>query len=91
MSTAQFELYHNHMSTCSAKVRLVLAEKDVAWTGHLLDLRAGENLRPEYLKLNPAGVVPTLSAASWPGSSRPSTSLTRLMKTRRGRPAQGWA
>ena len=34
---APFELYHNQMSTCSAKVRLVLAEKAVpgpaaSWT-----------------------------------------------------------
>lgn len=59
MNTARLELYHNHMSTCSAKVRLVLAEKKLPWDGHLLDLRAGDNLRPEYLKLNRNGVVPT--------------------------------
>jgi glutathione S-transferase len=57
---APFELYHNQMSTCSAKVRLVLAEKTAPWTSRLMDLRRGDNLRPEYLKLNPAGVVPTL-------------------------------
>lgn len=57
---ARFELYHNQMSTCSAKVRLVLAEKAVSWTSRLMDLRRGDNLRPDYLKLNPAGVVPTL-------------------------------
>ncbi len=56
----QFELYHNHMSTCSAKVRLALAEKGIPWISHAMDLRAGDNLRPEYLKLNPNGVVPTL-------------------------------
>lgn len=61
-----FELYHNHMSTCSAKVRIVLAEKNQQWTGHLMDLRAGDNLKSEYLKLNPAGVVPTLIADSRP-------------------------
>jgi glutathione S-transferase len=58
--STHLELYHNHMSTCSAKVRLVLAEKHLAWTSHTMDLRAGDNLRPEYLKLNPNGVVPTL-------------------------------
>ncbi len=63
MNTARLELYHNHMSTCSAKVRLVLAEKKLPWDGHLLDLRAGDNLRPEYLKLNRNGVVPTLVIA----------------------------
>jgi glutathione S-transferase len=28
------ELYHHNTSVCAAKVRLVLAEKDIAWTGH---------------------------------------------------------
>ena len=54
------ELYHNGMSTCSQKVRFCLAEKGVAWTGHHLDLRAGDQHTPEYLALNPNGVVPTL-------------------------------
>ena len=54
------ELYHNAMSTCSQKVRFCLAEKGQAWTCHTLDLRAGDQHKPEYLALNPNGVVPTL-------------------------------
>lgn len=54
------ELYHNDMSVCSAKVRIVLAEKGLPWKGHALNLRAGDALKPEYLRLNPNGVVPTL-------------------------------
>lgn len=54
------ELYHNNMSTCSQKVRLALAEKGQDWTGHHLDLRAGDQHKPDYMKLNPNGVVPTL-------------------------------
>lgn len=54
------ELYHNDMSSCSQKARLVLAEKRLGWTNHHLDLRAGDQQKPEYLKLNPKGVVPTL-------------------------------
>jgi glutathione S-transferase len=57
---AVFELYHGEMSTCSAKVRITLAEKGLAWTSHHLDLRKSEQHRPEYLALNPNGVVPTL-------------------------------
>ena len=53
-------LYHNGSSTCSTKVRIVLAEKAIEWKEHFLDLRAGDAQRPEYLKLNPNGVVPTL-------------------------------
>ncbi|MBT6291639.1 MAG: glutathione S-transferase family protein, partial [Rhodospirillaceae bacterium] len=54
------ELYHNDMSSCAQKVRTALAEKGLEWTGHHLDLRAGDTLTPDYLKLNPNGVVPTL-------------------------------
>ena len=53
-------LYHNNMSSCSQKVRLALAEKDLDWEGRHLDLRAGDTQTAEYLKLNPKGVVPTL-------------------------------
>lgn len=54
------ELYHNWNSTCSQKVRLALAEKGLAWTGHHLDLRAFEQLEPAFLALNPGGMVPVL-------------------------------
>jgi len=54
------ELYHSNMSVCSQKVRLVLREKQLRPTEHNLNLRAGDSTRPEYLKLNPNGVVPTL-------------------------------
>ncbi len=55
-----FELYHGEISTCSQKVRITLAEKGLAWTSHHLDLRKSEQHAPDYLKLNPGGVVPTL-------------------------------
>jgi glutathione S-transferase len=54
------ELYHNSMSVCSQKVRLVLREKHLRSAEHNLNLRAGDSTRAEYLKLNPNGVVPTL-------------------------------
>lgn len=54
------ELYHNAMSVCAQKVRVVLAEKGIPYTGHALDIRAGETHTPEYRALNPKGVVPTL-------------------------------
>jgi glutathione S-transferase len=53
-------LYHGDTSVCASKARLVLAEKDLAWEGKLLDLRKGEQHAPSYLKLNPNAVVPTL-------------------------------
>ena len=54
------QLYHNDMSTCAQKVRLTLAEKGLDWEGIHFNLREGPQQRPDYLKLNPAGVVPTL-------------------------------
>jgi len=54
------ELYHNNMSSCAQKARVALAEKHLQWKSHHLDLRAGDQQQPDYLKLNPKGVVPTL-------------------------------
>lgn len=54
------ELYHFGDSVCSLKVRLCLAEKDLPWTGHFVDLLKFEHLQADYLRLNPNGVVPTL-------------------------------
>lgn len=52
------ELYHNHASTCSQKVRIALAEKGIDWVDRNLDLSKQENLTPDYLAINPNGVVP---------------------------------
>ena len=57
---ASIELYHFWDSFCSFKVRLCLEEKGLAWTGHLVDLMAFENLAPDYLAVNRKGLVPTL-------------------------------
>ena len=54
------ELYHDWRSFCSIKVRLCLAEKELDWTSRHIDLMALEHTTPEYLKINPNGVVPTL-------------------------------
>lgn len=53
-------LYHSGLSTCSKQVRLCLKEKGVAYESRYIELWNYENLNPEYLKLNPNGVVPTL-------------------------------
>lgn len=53
-------LYHNDMSVCAQKVRLTLAEKGLVYTARHLNLRAGDQREPAYLRLNPKGVVPTL-------------------------------
>lgn len=53
-------LFHNSMSSCSQKVRLVLAEKDLAFESREVDLIGGAQHAPDYVKLNPNHVVPTL-------------------------------
>ncbi|MBK8008807.1 MAG: glutathione S-transferase family protein [Rhizobiales bacterium] len=54
------ELYHFPGSVCSQRVRLVLAELGIQWTGKVVDILRGEQFKPEYLALNPNAVVPTL-------------------------------
>ncbi len=54
------DLYHGLASTCSKKVRLCLYEKALPFNSRLLDLQKFEQHAPDYLALNPNGVVPTL-------------------------------
>jgi glutathione S-transferase len=53
-------LYHASHSTCSQKVRMVLHEKGLTFGDVKLDLAKKDQLKPEYLAINPNGVVPTL-------------------------------
>src|SRR6202167_5741603 len=53
------ELYHNINSVCAQKVRIALYEKNQKVNEHMLTLQGDQN-DPEYVKLNPNGVVPTL-------------------------------
>ncbi len=55
-----FILYNAPQSTCSQRVRFVLNAKELRFEEEKLDLLAGDQLKPEYLALNPNGVVPTL-------------------------------
>jgi len=58
--TDPITLYDSPGSPCARRVRAVLLEKGLAWTTRLVDLTRMEQKRPEYLALNPNGVVPTL-------------------------------
>ncbi len=53
-------LHHAWRSSASRRVRLCLAEKGLDYEGHHVDLEKMEHHSPEYLKINPLGVIPTL-------------------------------
>ena len=53
-------LYHAPISTCSQKVRLCLAEKQLDFESRIIDFGNQDHLADSYLAINPNGVVPTL-------------------------------
>jgi glutathione S-transferase len=55
-----FILYSAPQSTCSQRVRFVLNAKGLPFDEVRLNLLEGDQLKPNYLKINPNGVVPTL-------------------------------
>lgn len=54
------ELYTAPNSICTQKVLVTLAEKGLPYTTRQIDLFSNEQYRPEYLAINPKGVVPAL-------------------------------
>lgn len=59
MSTPSYVLYYSP-STASSIVHWLLIELGVEHQLRLVDLAGGEHKQPDYLRLNPAGVVPAL-------------------------------
>lgn len=53
-------LLHHNISVCAQKVRMALDEKELEWVGREIDLMKQEHLSPEFLKINPRGLVPVL-------------------------------
>ena len=53
-------LYHGWRSSASRRVRLCLEEKGLSYDGRVVDMAKLEHHAPEYLKINPNGVIPTL-------------------------------
>ena len=60
----KLKLYHARWSLCSQMVRVALAEKGISYESKLIKLcdqyPEAENLSPEYLAINPKGIVPSL-------------------------------
>jgi glutathione S-transferase len=57
---AELVLYHAWMSSASRRVRFCLEEKGLPYVGIFVRLLKNEQNTPQYLALNPNGVVPTL-------------------------------
>lgn len=55
-------LYHGPLCPGSERVRLLLEDRELRWTGDVIDLSRKQNLEPVYLAINPRGLVPTLVA-----------------------------
>src|SRR5258708_10193155 len=53
-------LHHGWRSSASRRVRLCLAEKALEFESRTIDLTKMEHHKPEFLKLNPNGVIPLL-------------------------------
>lgn len=57
------KLFHAWLSSASRRVRLCLAEKNMAYDGVAVDLSRQEQHSPQFLAMNPNGVVPALELA----------------------------
>ena len=53
-------LYDFGNSVACQKARIAMCEKGLDWQTVTVDLFKAEQFDPEYLKLNPKGVVPTI-------------------------------
>jgi glutathione S-transferase len=53
-------LHHGWRSSASRRVRLCLEEKGLSYQSHHVDMAKMEHHSPDYLKINPLGVIPTL-------------------------------
>jgi len=57
---AMLKVYSYYNSICTQKVFITLAEKGIDYGTQNVDLFRNEQFSPEYLKINPKGVVPAL-------------------------------
>ncbi len=49
------------------RASIVLEECGLPYTAHRIDLTKGEHKKPEYLRINPAGVIPAIIDSEGPG------------------------
>ena len=83
--------------SCSTGIHILLETLELPFEVWIVNLPAGEHLRPEYLKINPNGTIPTLvlddgraltdfkSIAVWLGETNPRSGLLPEDPARRQR------
>ena len=54
------KLYNTFISSASYRVRIALNLKSIAYEYVSVNPLKGDNLKPEYLSVNPQGLIPTL-------------------------------
>lgn len=52
--------FHMTPGSCSTGIHILLEEIGLVFEAHIVNLPAGEHLRPDYLAINPKGTIPTL-------------------------------
>jgi glutathione S-transferase len=57
---AGLHLYHDPLSSCAMRVRMVLAEKKLPWQSHVINLAKMEHATREYQSINPNGLFDTV-------------------------------
>jgi maleylacetoacetate isomerase len=57
---AKFQLYTFWRSQATYRVRIAMHMKGLDYEPHVIDLLKGDQYKPDYKKLNPGSVVPTL-------------------------------
>ncbi len=58
--SSDIHLYHGAICTASQRVRLLLAELNLPYTCHLIDMLKQEHITEAYLAINPKGLLPVL-------------------------------
>lgn len=57
---SQLHFYHGAICTASQRVRLMLAELNLPFTSHIIDMLKQEHISETYLAINPKGLLPVL-------------------------------
>ena len=65
MTSHRFELYAFWRTSATYRVRVALNLKGLTAQEHLINLDAGEQRSPEYLRINPLGGIPALVEAGY--------------------------